>query len=249
VPKRILTRMIPLRRSEPLLEVCVESARAAASAEGGGAQRVELCADLSVGGVTPGEGLMRAARKDCALPILAMIRTRPGDFRYDAGELTRMEREIDLARACGLDGVVFGALHADGTLDDYATQLLIERAAGLLVTFHRAFDLIPNPRAALDRLVDLGVPRILTSGKGSTALAGAGELAALVAHGRDRIVVMPGGGVRAENIAELRRRTGASEFHSSVGGDAVIDQDRVRELARELLRVPPESPPGLHRGG
>jgi copper homeostasis protein len=221
-------------RTEPLLEVCVESVRAAAIAERGGAHRIELCADLSVGGVTPDEGLMRAARQACELPILAMIRPRPGDFRYAEDELARMEREIDLARACGLDGVVFGALYADGTIDDYAMQLLIERAEGLLVTFHRAFDLTPVPRAALDRLVALGVPRILTSGSAPTALAGAAELAALVTHAGDRIVVMPGGNVRAENIAELLRRTGALEFHSSVGGDAGIDEDRVRETAREL---------------
>ena len=170
----------------------------------------------------------------CALPILAMARPRPGDFRYAEDQLARMEREIDLARACGLDGVVFGALYAAGTIDDYATQLLIERADGLLVTFHRAFDLTPDPLAALDRLVALGIPRILTSGNAPTALEGAAELAALIAHAGERMVVMPGGGVRAENIAELRRRTGAREFHSSVGGDAVIDEDRVRELTREL---------------
>jgi copper homeostasis protein len=223
--------------SAPLLEVCVESARAAAIAERGGAARIELCADLSVGGLTPDESLMRAVRSCCTLPILAMIRPRPGDFRYAEDELARMEREIDLARACGMDGVVFGALYADCSVDDYATQLLLERADRLPVTFHRAFDLTPAPTVAMERLADLGVTRILTSGGAPTALEGAQGLARLVVDAGERIVVMPGGSVRAENIAELRRRTGATEFHSSVGGDAVIDEDRVRGAGHELAQA------------
>jgi len=218
----------------PLLEVCVESARAAAIAERGGAQRIELCADLSVGGLTPDERLMRATRRACTLPIVAMIRPRPGDFRYGEDELARMEREIDLARQCGMNGLVFGVLDTDGCVEDFAMQLLIERAERLPVTFHRAFDLTPDPGFALDALVELGVARVLTSGHADTALEGATELAGLVDRARGRLAVMPGGGVRAENVAALRRRTGALEFHSSAGGEAVIDEERVRALVREL---------------
>lgn len=228
--------MSPLPGNPPLLEVTVESVRAAAIAERGGANRLELCADLPVGGVTPGEELMRAAREACDLPLMAMIRPRPGDFRYAEKDLARMERDIDLARRCGMDGVVFGALYADGTVDDYTVQLLLGRTEGLSVTFHRAFDLTPDPVSALDRLVALGVHRILTSGHAPTALEGAEELARLIAHAGERIVVLPGGHVRAENVAELVRRTGAREVHSSVGGDAGIDEAGVRGLLQGLAR-------------
>jgi copper homeostasis protein len=213
-----------------LLEVCVESARAAALAEAGGADRIELCRDLAAEGLTPGTELVRETRDACRLPVFGMVRPRPGDFRADEGELARMEREVDRLVGEGLDGLVLGLLDRKGRIDAPSIERLVTRAGPLPVTFHRAFDRVPDPRAALETLVGLGVARVLTSGRAPTALEGVELLAELVERAGGRIVVMPGGNVRAGNAAELVGRTGARELHSSVGGEAGISADGVRAL-------------------
>lgn len=203
--------------TRPLLEVCIEDARHAGFVASGGADRIELCADLAVGGVSPAPTAMRAARERCGLPIFAMVRPRAGGFRYDAAELRAMEATIDAARENGMAGVVLGALDERRRVDAHAVERLVARAGGLPVTFHRAFDDVADPETALEQLVDLGIARLLTSGGAKSAPEGAAVLARWIERAAGRLVVMPGGGVRASNAAPLVARTGARELHTSAG--------------------------------
>ncbi|GAC1640066.1 MAG: copper homeostasis protein CutC [Candidatus Acidiferrum sp.] len=212
----------PSLGSEPvtknlLLEITVESVSAAIAAERGGANRIELCADLSVGGLTPSEQLMRETRAAINIPIFAMIRPRAGNFVYSVQELSQIRNEIALAKSCGMDGLVFGILHADGTVDVERTRELVELSRPLPVTFHRAFDETPDLYAALESVISTGAMRILTSGGKPSAVAGAGVLADLVRAAANRITILPGAGISARNLPEIVRLTGASEFHSGLG--------------------------------
>lgn len=216
----------------PLLEVCVDSLDGCLAAAEGGANRVELCAALSEGGLTPSAGTIEAARAACALPIMVMIRPRGGDFVYSALEIDAMRRDIGVAKELGAHGVVLGALRPGGTVDEERTRELVAIARPMFVTFHRAFDETRDPFEALETLVRIGLDRVLTSGQAASVVGGLDRLAALVRAARGRIVVMPGGGVRESNVRELVARTGAHEVHSSAGGGA--DAARVRRLVDAL---------------
>ena len=191
--------------SHILLEVCVEDASGLRAAIDGGADRIELCSALSVGGLTPSPGLMVLAGK-ADLPVYAMIRPRPGDFVFDASDIAVMRVEIDAARAAGLAGVVLGASRLDGALDKEALKELADHAQGLGLTLHRAFDLVPDFADAVETAVDLGFERILTSGGAKRAPDGIDHLAAIIADTRDRISIMPGSGVTLETVGELLSR-------------------------------------------
>jgi copper homeostasis protein len=201
----------------PRLEVCVDSPAGLMAAVEGGADRIELCAALALSGLTPSPGLMALAGVQ-ATPIYAMIRPRAGDFVYSQLEIDVMRRDIDAARAAGLAGVVIGANRPSGALDAAALMGLIDHAAGLGVTLHRAFDLVPDFDSALELAIELGFVRILTSGGEATAIAGAATIRDLVAQAAGRISIMAGSGVTAANVAELVRRTGVAEVHGSCGG-------------------------------
>ncbi len=192
----------------PLLEISVESLAAAIAAERGGAHRIELCSDLSVGGVTPSAELMRNARA---------IRPRGGNFVYSDSEFAQMRRDIDLAKSCKMDGLVLGILHADNTVDIKRTRELVKIASPLPVTFHRAFDETPNLHKALEAVIQTGATRILTSGGKRNALLGAAPLSDLVVAAADLIIILPGGGINTSNFAEVIRATRAHEFHSGLG--------------------------------
>ena len=225
-----------------LLEICVESAAAAAAAEQGGADRIELCADLSVGGTTPSPALLAAARAATRLPLVALVRPRAGDFVYSAAELDAMRRAIDAARAGGAQAVALGALRRDGSLALEELAALVEHAragAGgrLEVCFHRAFDAVAAPGAALEELVGLGLQRVLTSGGPPRAIEALGELAALVEQANGRTTIMPGGGVRAADAARIVRHTGCAAIHSSAGMPAAGDAEAVRRLRLALDRA------------
>jgi copper homeostasis protein len=194
-------------------EVCVDSAGGVLAAQAAGADRVELCAALSEGGVTPSAGAIATALDVATIDVHVLIRPRGGDFIYDHHEIRAMRRDIDAVAAAGAHGVVIGALTPDGDVDATVCRQLLSDAGGLSVTFHRAFDMARRPREALAAVIDLGVDRLLTSGQEATALDGAPLIADLVAASGDRLAVMPGGGVTAGNVRRLLDLTGAREVH------------------------------------
>ncbi|HJZ66474.1 MAG TPA: copper homeostasis protein CutC [Candidatus Acidoferrum sp.] len=226
----------------PLLEISVESLSSAIAAERGGANRIELCSYLAVGGVTASEQLMRDTRAAVKLPIFAMIRPRDENFVYSASEFAQMRSEIALAKSCGMDGFVFGILHRDNTINVEQTRKLVELARPLPVTFHRAFDETPDLPAALESVVSTGATRILTSGGKPNALEGASVLANLVRAANCRIKILPGGGINPTNLREVVSLSGASEFHSGLGSTLPYGQcsssafeSAVRQLAQLLI--------------
>jgi copper homeostasis protein len=196
-------------------EACVDSVASAVAAQQGDADRVELCADLIEGGITPGAGTIQLVRSRLTIPLHLLIRPRGGDFCYTEDEFEVMQLDIEQARTLGADGVVFGLLHPDGSIDRERTALLVEHARPLNVTFHRAFDMARNPHQSLDLLIDLGIDRLLTSGQEATALEGADLIAALVQQAQNRIAIMAGGGISAENAAEVVARTRVRELHAT----------------------------------
>jgi len=197
-----------------VLEVCGDAPAGLAAAIAGGAERIELCSALPLQGLTPAPGLMAIAA-EAQIPIYPMIRPRNGDFVYDDGDLDAVFRDIDATREAGLAGVVIGANLPSGELDADALAMLVAHAEGLGVTLHRAFDLTPDPFAALETAIDLGFERILTSGCALNAMAGAETIAALVEKADGRIAILAGGGVNPSNVAQLVARTRVREVHSS----------------------------------
>ena len=198
-----------------ILEICAGSVESAIAARDGGAQRIELCAALEVGGVTPAAGLIAEARKVNGLTLNVIIRPRGGDFLYNEYEVACMEEDIRTCRSLGVDGVVIGALTAEGDIDSAACQRLINAAEGMSVTFHRAFDMCRNPQKALEELIALGCHRVLTSGQAATAQTGIPLLKELVKQADNRIIIMPGCGVNSNNAAKILQATGANEIHAS----------------------------------
>ncbi len=199
----------------PILEICAGSVESAIAARDGGAQRIELCAALEVGGVTPSAGLIAEARKIEGLVLNVIIRPRGGDFLYNEYEAACMEQDIRTCKQLGVDGVVIGALTADGDIDTTLCKRLIAAADGMSVTFHRAFDMCRDPRKALEELISLGCDRVLTSGQAATAEAGVPLLKELVEQSAERIIIMPGCGVNSSNVASILESTGANEIHAS----------------------------------
>jgi copper homeostasis protein len=197
------------------LEVAANSVASALAAQEGGAARVELCAALELGGVTPSYAEIATARDRLTIPLYVLIRPRGGDFLYNDFECEVMLRDIETCASLGCDGVVLGALDVDGQVDQARCRALVAAADGLGVTFHRAFDMVRAPAQALEAVIGLGCERVLSSGTQASAVEGAAQLRALVAQAAGRIIVMPGAGVGAHNIAALARATGAREFHAS----------------------------------
>jgi copper homeostasis protein len=182
----------------------------------GGAHRIELCASLSEGGVTPSYGTIRRCRESFSISLDPIIRPRPGDFLYNEEEFAIMQQDILLCKSLQCDGVVIGLLQVDGHIDIQRTAALIELAYPMGVTFHRAFDRCKDPSQALEQLISIGCERLLTSGQQPTAPAGAALIAKLQQQAQGRMVIMPGSGVRPDNVLELAAQTGCVEFHSSL---------------------------------
>jgi copper homeostasis protein len=226
-----------------LLEISVETLEAAMAAERGGADRIELCGNLSVGGVTPDAELVRAVRAQVRIPIFSMVRPRAGDFVYSSAEFSEMRRSIVDAKDSGMDGVVLGVLTKERRVDVERTRELVEFAKPLPVTYHRAFDESADLRQALEDVIQSGAKRILTSGGAKSALKGAAMLAELVEAAADRIIVVPGAGLSAANIRGIAQRTKACEFHSGLssvlpygGKEHRKFEDEVRKLAVQLAK-------------
>ena len=198
----------------PLLEVCVDSLESAREAVRGGADRLELCANLIIGGTTPSPFLISEAAK-LGVPVHVLIRPRFGDFLFTEDEKQEQLSQIRQLRALGAHGAVVGALRADGTLDADFLAACREAAGSLSLTLHRAFDVCADARAALEQAIELGFDTILSSGQRATAVKGAALLGQLVQQADGRITIMPGSGVNAGNIAQLFTATGAQAFHLS----------------------------------
>ncbi len=190
----------------------IESCKIAQSA---GAHRIELCDNPGDGGTTPSYGFIKAARKNLQIDLFPIIRPRGGDFLFTDAELEVMKADVKICKDLGCDGVVIGMLNADGTVNIQRCSQLVQLAYPLGVTFHRAFDRVVDAAQALEDIIEIGCERILTSGLQPTALAGAEKIASLIKQADERIIIMPGSGVRSNNILELVKKTGAKEFHSS----------------------------------
>ena len=190
----------------------IESCKLAQKA---GAHRIELCDNPGEGGTTPSYGFIKAARQILTIDLFTIIRPRGGDFFYSDEEFKIMKTDIKVCKDLGCDGVVFGILNDDATIDKVRCKILVQLAYPMSVTFHRAFDRVTDPSQALEDVIECGFERILTSGFYSTAMEGADNLKKLIQVADERIIIMPGSGVRSSNIGELAKTTSAIEFHSS----------------------------------
>jgi copper homeostasis protein len=201
-----------------IIEIAASDFTTTKSAAEGGVDRIELCANLAEGGTTPSYGTIKQCRESFDVLLYPIIRSRGGDFLYTKEEFDIMLKDVKLCKELGCDGVVIGLLNTDGSIDFKRTAKLIEAAYPMGVTFHRAFDRCKDPFEALEQLIETGCERILTSGQKPAAPDGAELIAELNKTADNRIIIMPGSGVRADNIKMLAEKTGCIEFHSSLRG-------------------------------
>lgn len=198
-----------------VLEIAANSLASALAAQEGGASRIELCSALELGGLTPSPGQVALVRDKLSIPVYVLIRPRAGDFAYAEEEHATMLADIAYCAAAGCDGVVVGALTADGDVDVTRCRELVSAANGIDVTFHRAIDVCRDPATALEAIISLGCARVLSSGSAASAMEGSANLRRLIEQAAGRIEIMPGAGIGAGNIAALMAATGAREFHAS----------------------------------
>jgi copper homeostasis protein len=201
-----------------LIEIATSDFLTTRAAVEGGADRIELCANLAEGGTTPSYGTIRQCREAFDVSLFPIIRPRGGDFLYTEEEFAIMLQEVKLCKELGCDGVVIGMLNSDGTIAVKQTAALVQAAYPLGVTFHRAFDRCKDPLVALEQLIEAGCERVLTSGQQPAAPDGVELIAELNRIADHRIIIMPGSGVRKDNIKMLAEKTGCTEFHSSLRG-------------------------------
>ena len=208
-----------------VLEICVENFESALSAKSGGADRIELCADLFLGGLTPGYDLLKLVKEKIKIPVHVMIRPRAGDFFYSAAEFNQMKREIEIAKKLKADGVVFGILTSENRIDIKRTKELVSLSRPMKVTFHRAFDAATGPFEALKHIIETGADILLTSGQKEKAIDGAELIYRLNNLAKGKIEIMAGSGITDKNILEIAKRTGIKTFHGSAkrkGSDGEI---------------------------
>lgn len=205
-----------------IIEIATSDFLTTRSAVEGGADRIELCANLAEGGTTPSYAHIKKCREIFDVLLYPIIRPRGGDFLYNKDEFEIMLKDVKLCRQLGCDGVVIGLLNLDGSIDVTRTAELIELAYPMGVTFHRAFDRCRDPFEALEQLIDIGCERILTSGQMPSVVDGVDLITGLNKKANERIIIMPGSGVRKENIKMLADKTGCTEFHSSLRGKVKV---------------------------
>ena len=196
-----------------ILEVCANSYQSAINAAEAGAHRIELCSELSVGGITPSYGLLKKVIQAIVIPVFVLIRPRSGDFVFSEGEYEIMKHDIEMCKNLGCKGIVSGVLNKNNTVDIERTKALVALSKPLDFTFHRAFDLVDNPFKSLEGLIDIGVNRVLTSGQETTAEKGLGLLKQLNKKSKN-IMMLPGSGINPEN-AKLFKDSGFQEIHAS----------------------------------
>jgi len=224
-------------------------------AQAAGADRIELCSGPAEGGTSPSYGFIKAAREKLQIELYPIIRPRGGDFLYSAAEFDIMKADIKLCRQLGCDGIVIGMLNADGTVDKERCSRLAELAYPIGVTFHRAFDRAHDPFKAMEDIIETGCERILTSGQKPNASDAAELIAALIKKAGDRIIIMPGSGIRSDNIIDIAVKTTATEFHSSARimaesnmefsqrslneklSHATVDENEIRKMKKLLTEL------------
>ncbi len=217
------------------LEICCFNISSCRFAQDNGAGRIELCDNPAEGGTTPSAGLVEAARKILAIDLYPIIRPRGGDFLYDDDDFGIMRRDVLMCKELGCDGVVIGMVDRSGAIDVRRMAQLVTLAYPMEVTCHRAFDQTSDPFEALETIISIGCTRILTSGQRPTAREGIALIAELVSISGERIVIMPGSGVRSENIRSLIEGTGAAEFHSTARMKHPTGMDFVNDAMKEKL--------------
>jgi copper homeostasis protein len=226
--------------NEILFEMCVDSVESAIAAQQGGADRVELCANLLEGGTTPSAGTIVLARQTLTIDLNVIIRPRGGDFCYSDLEFEVMQYDVERAKRLGANGVVIGILKPDGSIDQDRTAALIASARPLSVTFHRAFDMSRDPFEAMEMLIQLGADRILTSGQEASVLEGLELITELIQQAGDRIIIMPGGGITPRNIRKIIGQSRAKEIHvaSMASVDSPMQYRNPRVFMGGELRAP-----------
>lgn len=220
----------------PKLEIACFNIEAARIAQKYGANRVELCADMQVGGISPSMEETKTVRENLHITVYVMVRPRGGDFVYSADEFIQMQEKILTYDTLGVDGFVFGILDAAGNIDKKRNNALVKLAGGKPCTFHRAFDEVSDSDQALEDIIDCGFSTVLTSGCAPNVNLGQSELKRLIRQARGRIVIMPGGGLRSTNIDRIWKETGADYFHSSAitdGSETAVGTE-VQALARAV---------------
>ncbi len=223
--------------NKPLIEACVDSHASCMAAARGGADRLELCAHLAIGGTTPSPVVFRQVQRDCDVKINVLIRPRFGDFLYSDIEMEEMCEEIKTFRELGANGVVIGALTPDGDLDVEKMKRLMDCAGGIDVTLHRAFDMTRDPFAALETAIELGCKTILTSGQAGDVVAGKEILKEVYAKAAGRIDIMAGCGVKKWNIQEIHDYAGIRVFHTT-GRKGVLDSGMVYRKSTVSMGLP-----------
>ncbi len=223
-----------------VLEICCGSTEDAVEAERGGADRVELCSALFLGGLTPSVGSVIVAKQRLKIPVMAMNRPRPAGFCYSPVEFAVMERDVDLLLQHGADGIVFGILNPDGTVDTRRSSMIRRHIGARQAVFHRAFDVTPDPLRALEELIDLGITRVLTSGQRAGAPEGSALIRQLMKRAAGRIEVLPGAGIGLDNVRDLIAATGCTQIHMT----AFTERQETSTQSNPQLRFgDPSSPP------
>jgi copper homeostasis protein len=213
-----------------LVEAAVDSVESAMAAARGGAGRLELCANLAVGGTTPSGDLIDAVLQRVSIPVVAMVRPRGGSFVHPADEVAQMHRDLEMVIGHEVHGVVLGILTADGVVDEVPVRALVALAGATPVVFHKAFDRIADRRRALTTLIDIGVARVLTSAGRPSAIEGAHELAELLAQADGRIEILAGGKVRGDTVQDLVNVSGVTQVHAR----CELDERRIRDIVEAL---------------
>lgn len=220
---------------KPILEVIAFNLESCLIAERAGADRIELCDNPGEGGTTPSYGLIKMARLNTRIHLFPIIRPRGGDFLYTHEEFELMKVDIEICKNLGCDGIVTGILLKNGDIDRERMRSLVTLAYPMGVTFHRAFDRCNDPLKAMEDIIECGCERILTSGQRQNAMEGIDLIASLIEKSADRIIIMPGSGIRSDNINEMRTKTGATEFHSSARVKIKSKMEFVRSEMNESL--------------
>jgi copper homeostasis protein len=220
------------------LEIACFNFESALIAQEAGADRIELCDNYFFGGITPSEETIKKVRERISIDLFVMIRPREGGFVYDGKEFLKMKEQIEFCKEQKCNGIVFGILTNQNKMDVPRCKELVELASPLHCTFHRAFDEVTDPKMALEQIIQCGFKRILTSGQKATAFEGAKLLAELQNLEKEKISIIAGGGVRSSNIAEIKRATGVTEFHSSAitGDEIIVDAVEIKKMKSYLMK-------------